>query len=86
MLHHFAYIVLGKPSTTDLCCFWTATNHLPPREGSLLVKFDNTQNEFPFAETCFHTIMLPTVHQSFEIFEKYMDIALRHGSMGMHHS
>lgn len=82
----FACILLGSPSTTDLCCLWTATNHLPPREGSLLVKFDTTQNKFPFAETCFLTIILPTVHQSFEMFKKYMDIALNHGSMGMHHS
>ena len=34
---------LGKPSMSDLCCFWTATNSLPLHGGSLKVKFQEGQ-------------------------------------------
>ena len=72
---------------TDLCCFWTACNCLPPRSSSLQVKFqDQGGNLLPLAETCFCSLSLPTAHKSYEDFSKYMNIALNYGSMGIHHS
>ena len=85
MYNYTSFNFLEKP-TTDLCCFWTAMNNLPPRNTVLLAKFDDRQSVFPFAETCFMSMVLPTVHESYEEFQKYMDIALKHGSMGLHHS
>ena len=71
---------------TEFCCFWTATNNLPAGSSSLLVKFDDGQNQFPFEKTCFLSIVLPTMHKTYTDFEKYMDIAPAHGAMGLHHS
>ena len=71
---------------TDLCCFWTATNNLPPRKCILQVKFQDDKSALPISETCFLSICLPTVHQSYQEFKRNMDIALAHGSLGMHHS
>ena len=71
---------------TDLCCFWTAMNNLPPRNGTLQVKFKEDKDTLPIAETCFFTISLPTVHELYADFKKFMDIALTNGSLGIHHS
>ena len=71
---------------TDLCCFWTAMNNLPPRNDTLQVKFQEDNSPLPVAETCFFAISLPTVHESYDDFKKFMDIALTHGSLGIHHS
>ena len=62
----FCLMSLEKPSMTDLCCFWTATNNLPPRSSTLLVKFDEGKSLLPFAETCFYALTLPTIHQTYE--------------------
>ena len=86
-INHEYYTYLGKPTLTDLCCFWTVTNTLPPRSSSLQVKFDDGDGKLPHAETCFYTFYtLPTTHQTYEMFKKYMDIALLNGSLGIHHS
>ena len=71
---------------TDLCCFWTATNSLPPRGGSLKVKFQEGEGVLPIAETCFLCMSLPTVHESYEKFKQCMDAALTHGCLGIYHS
>ncbi|CAB4031643.1 G2 M phase-specific E3 ubiquitin- ligase-like [Paramuricea clavata] len=73
----------GQLSLTDLCCFWTATNTLPPRSSTLLVKFNDDQSELPTAETCFNSLTLPTIHTSYDNFRRSMDTALRNGSMGI---
>ncbi|CAB3999587.1 PREDICTED: uncharacterized protein LOC107356592 [Paramuricea clavata] len=76
----------GKPTLTDMCCFWTATNILPPRSCSLQVKFDYGTGKLPYAETCFYSLTLPTMHKTYEMFKKYMDIVMLHGSLGIDHS
>ena len=78
----FCLMSLEKPSMTDLCCFCTATNN------TLLVKFDEGKSRLPFAETCFYALTLPTIHQTYEEFNKYtcINITLKHGSLGLHHS
>ncbi len=60
-----------------------ATNTLPPRSSTLLVKFDDGSSELPTAETCFNNLTLPTVHTSDNDFKRDMDTALRYGSMGI---
>ena len=80
---NFLLIFLGKPSLTDLSCFWTASNQLPSRGGTIQVKFNDGDSKLPLAETCFSIITLPTVHKSFEDFCKSMDTALLYGSMGI---
>ena len=82
----YSYTYLGKPTLTDLCCFWTATNILPPRSCSLQIKFDDGTGKLPYAETCFYIITIPTTHETYEMFKKYMDIALLNGSIGIDHS
>ena len=77
----FAY--LGKPSLTDMSCFWTASNQLPSRGKTVQVKFNDGDSKLPLAETCFSILTLPTVHKSFEDFCTSMDTALLYGSMGI---
>ena len=77
---------LGQPSLTDLCCFWTATNILPARGQSLLVKFDDGTNKLPFAETCFNSLSLPKMYENYSEFKKFMDVAMNYGSLGIEHS
>ena len=68
---------------TDLCCFWTGSNMLPPRSGKLNVFFDKASpNLMPMAESCFCNLTLPVVHLSFDQFWKQMDNALKYGSKG----
>ena len=73
----------GQPTLLDLCCFWSATNTLPARGGTLLVKFDDGLSKLPYAETCFNSLTLPTMHLAYQEFEKYMNIALNYGSLGI---
>ena len=75
--------LIGKLSLTDPCCFWTATNVLPPRSSTLQIKFDDGESALPTAETSFKSITLPTRHTSYDDFQRNMDIALRYGSMGI---
>lgn len=65
----------------DLCSFWTGANILPTRSTDLLVKFDDSI-DLPLAETCFLSITIPTKHQSFEVFKRFFDIAVKYGSKG----
>ena len=50
----------GTQLISDLCCFWTGWDYLPPRSEMLSVKF-NTDPErmLPTAEACFMTLVLP---------------------------
>ena len=82
----YSYTYIGKPTLTDMCCFWTATNILSPRNCLLQVKFDDGTGKLPYTETCFYSLTLPTMHKTYEMFKKYMDIALLHGSLGMDNS
>ena len=74
---------LDEPSLTDLCCFWCASNELPKRGGSILVKFDDGTSDLPYAETCFSSLTLPTKHISYIAFHNFMNIALKYGSLGI---
>lgn len=65
----------------DLCRFWTGSNTLPERSSQMQVKFDENI-ELPIAETCFLSMTIPTKHQSFEEFQKFFDIAVKHGGQG----
>ena len=85
-LQGILFCYLDKPSMTDLCCFWTVMNNLPPRNGALQVKFQEGDSPLPIAETCFYTLCLPTVHESYNDFKKFMDIALTYDSLGIDHS
>ena len=85
LIFSWGFLFPAKPSLNDLYCFWTATNNLPPRT-SLHVKFHEEQNVFPFAETCFFSLTLLTVHKMYEDFQRFMDIAMSNGSMGIRHS
>ena len=82
-LYNLSKYEAGQLSLTDMCCFWTAMNTLPPRSCTLQVKFDDGDNTLPTAETCFSSITLPTVHTSYDDFRKHMDTALRYGSLGI---
>lgn len=69
---------------TDLCCFCTGSNILPPRRGDvkpLLVKFDGAI-DLPLSETCILTMTIPSKHKAYCEFKKYFDIALKYGSSG----
>ena len=74
---------LDQPSLTDLCCFWSATNNFPVRGENLQVKFDDGSSDLPFAETCFAVMTLPTKHQSYTEFQRFMNIALSYRSLGI---
>ena len=56
---------------------------MPARGGTLLVKFDDGLSKLPYAETCFNSLTLPTMHLAYQEFEKYMNIALKYGSLGI---
>ena len=64
---------------TDLCCFWTGSNTLPPRHQDiklLLLKFDDGASDLPLSETCFLTMTIPSKYKTYDEFKKHMDIDL----------
>ena len=75
----------GGAQMTDLCCFWTGSNTLPPRHQDikqLLLKFDNGASDLPLSETYFLTMTIPSKYNTYHEFKKHMDIALKYGSSG----
>lgn len=82
--YNFVYLhFIDGAQLVDLCCFWTASNILPPRSQKLHVTFDNVGNNvLPMAECCFFSLVLPVKHTNFEDFTKFMDKALKYGSSG----
>ena len=73
----------NEPSLTDLCCFCCASNHLPKRGGCILLNFDDDTSDLPYAETCFSSLTLPTKHISYIASHKFMNLVLKHGSLGI---
>ncbi|XP_015768058.1 PREDICTED: uncharacterized protein LOC107346752 [Acropora digitifera] len=67
---------------SDLLCFWTAVGTLVTKDGPLKVTFDDGALVLPLSETCFRKIILPTKHETYELFKAKMDIALKYGSKG----
>lgn len=63
-------------------CFWTAVGTLVTKDGPLKVTFDDGALVLPLSETCFRKIILPTKHETYELFKAKMDIALKYGSKG----
>ena len=77
------YVHVDGAQMTDLCCFWTGSNTLPPRHQDikqLLLKFDDGASDLPLSETCFLTMTIPSKYNTYDEFKKHMDIALKYGS------
>ncbi|XP_028412049.1 uncharacterized protein LOC114534777 [Dendronephthya gigantea] len=73
----------GSNGVVDIITFWTGSSKIDSTDdNSLLVTFDGGANMLPLAETCFKKVILPEKHNSYEVFKKYMDIAITHGAKG----
>lgn len=72
-------------SLKDLLQFWTGYPQLPQDSLSQLwVKFSVQQPVKVLAEadTCTLTLQIPTIHQQYEDFRKYMDFSIAYGKVG----
>ena len=54
----------------DLINFWIAGSTINQGKDQLVVKFDEGTNSMPLSETCFKTIVLPTMYKEYDKFKK----------------
>lgn len=75
----------GEETLRGLLQFWTGYPQLP-RDTSckLWVKYCPEQSSKVLAEadTCTVTLRIPTIHQHYEDFKKFMDCSIAHGKVG----
>ena len=85
--HHF--FVIGSsseapPTLGDVLSFFTGEDCIPSAGYPAVTLNFNQTNVFPTSSTCAIVLTLPTRHESYEDFKKYMDIALTmHGGFGL---
>ena len=71
------------PGLVDFCQFICGLP-VPPKQ-MIRVRFSTDDSQrFPVAETCFVWLVVPTTHESFRDFRKYMDLALKFEATGFH--
>ena len=87
ILHGFISLeeASGEETLKGLLQFWTGYPQLP-RDTScqLWVKYCPEQSSKVLAEadTCTVTLRIPTIHQHYEDFKKFMDCSIAHGKVG----
>lgn len=69
----------------DLVLFWTGYPSLPRDNACrLLVEYLPQQRSkvLPEADACSATLKIPTIHEKYEDFKKFMDCSIAHGKVG----